>query len=498
MPDVQAIVVGSGFGGAVAALRLGQAGVETLVLERGRRWTIEDPTRNATFATFEKPDGRAAWLASVTKTPGYEGTPIEVYPGVLEVLPGEALTFLAGAGVGGGSLVYGGILLQPPEALFKQVFPSAIDYDEMDTVYYPRVRSVIKTAPIPDDVLDTDYFAGLRVLRDHALKAGFSYEDDETDGGDHLCKLKMAVDWDVVREEIAGTKIPSLIVAEFWYGNNSGAKRTLERDYLKLAEESRAVEIRPLHVVTEIAEAVKGGYRVSYELIDEAGVVAQRQTLTCEYLFLAAGTLGTCKLLLKAKAKGKLPRVNEFLGHGFGNDGDVFLQRGELSEITNPHLGSPGCLAVCNYQNRRQPCVMMRTPLPRFAKDFPAKNAISSFVFTMTPNRGHLSYDATTDALQVHFIPEAHDAARHLAERLNEVNGGRLLSIASTVTGHQLGGACMGQVCDVSGRVARYRKLYVVDGALIPGSTTCVNPALTIAAIAERCMDDILTEDMER
>jgi cholesterol oxidase len=498
MPDIQAIVIGSGFGGAVAALRLGQAGIETLVLERGRRWTIEDPTRNATFATFEKPDGRAEWLASVTQTPGYEGTAIEVYPGVLEVLPGQDLTFLAGAGVGGGSLVYGGILIQPPGELFKQVFPSAIDYDEMDTVYYPRVRSVIKTAPIPDDILDTDYFAGLRVLRDHALKAGFPYEDDETDGGDHLCKLKMAVDWDVVREEIAGTKVPSLIMAQFWYGNNSGAKQTLDRDYLKSAEESGSVEIRPLHVVTDIAEAVKGGYRVSYALIDEAGAVVQRQTLTCEYLFLAAGTFGTCQLLLKGKAKGKLPRLNEFLGHGFGNDGDVFLQRGDLSEITNPHLGGAGCLAVCNYRNPRQPCVMMRAPLPRFANDFPAGNALGSIVLAMTPKRGHLTYDATTDALQVHFIPDADDAARLLAERLNEANGGRLLATVSKVSGHQLGGACMGQVCDTSGRVARYRKLYVVDGALIPGSTTCVNPALTIAAIAERCMDDILTEDMKR
>ena len=65
MHDVQAIVIGSGFGGAVAALRLGQAGIETLVLERGRRWNIDDPTRDATFATFEKPDGRAEWLSAI-------------------------------------------------------------------------------------------------------------------------------------------------------------------------------------------------------------------------------------------------------------------------------------------------------------------------------------------------------------------------------------------------------------------------------------------------
>ena len=77
MADCQAIVVGTGYGGAVAALRLGEAGVETLVLERGRRWTIEDPTSNATFATFEQQDGRAEWLNGTgkTRTPAYDGNP---------------------------------------------------------------------------------------------------------------------------------------------------------------------------------------------------------------------------------------------------------------------------------------------------------------------------------------------------------------------------------------------------------------------------------------
>jgi cholesterol oxidase len=69
--------------------------------------------------------------------------------------------------------------------------------------------------------------------------------------------------------------------------------------------------------------------------------------------------------------------------------------------------------------------------------------------------------------------------------------------IASQTTGHQLGGACMGQVCDDCGRVEGHSHLYVVDGALIPGSSTCVNPALTIAAIAERCLERILAEDIQ-
>jgi cholesterol oxidase len=496
MEKVRALVIGSGFGGAVAALRLGQAGIETVVLERGRRWTILDPTTNATYATFGRPDGRAEWLNSVTKTPAYEGTPIDVYTGILEIITKGNSTFMVGAGVGGGSHVYGGILIQPPGELFRQVFPAAVDFDEMDRIYYPRVLSVIKTELVPDDILATDYFAGLRAFVEQARKAGFPERQSTTQFLSGTVSFPMAIDWDIIREEIAGKKVPSLIAAEFWYGNNSGAKRTLDRDYLKLAEETGVVEIRPLHLATEVAEAEGGGYQVSCHRLDEKGSVIEQLTLTCDYLFMAAGTFGTCDLLLKAKAKGRLPRLPASLGEGFGNDGDIFLIRGKLREATNPHLGPPGCIVLLDYANTVKPSIMMYAALPRFAQDFPEKNVIGSFFFSQTSNRGRLYYDEATDSVQLDFTPDSDVAARNLAERLNAVNGGEVLSTTSNITGHQLGGACMGQTCDTEGRVHGYRGLYVVDGALIPGSSTCMNPAFTIAAIAERCMGHILAEDM--
>ena len=498
MSDVQAIIIGSGFGGAVAALRLGEAGVDTVVLERGRRRTIKDPTRDDTFSRFENIDRRAEWMNPISKTPLYDGKPIGKYAGVLEVLPGKNLTFLVGAGVGGGSLAYGAILIQPPGEFFRQAFPAAIDYDEMDRVYFLRVRSVIKTAPIPDDVLNSEYFAGLRVLRDHARKAGFQERESSTDPRDGLVRFPMAVDWDIVRDEIAGRKVPSLIAAQFWFGNNSGAKQTLDRDYLKRAEATGHVEVRPLHQVTEIAEAPGGGYRVSCDNITEEGEVAKRVALTCDHLFLAAGTLGTTQLLFRARARGGLPRVNRHLGEGFGNDGDMFLIRGELPEMTNPHLGGPGALAVCNYQNPIRPTIMMRAPFPRFATDFPNKDILGTFCFTHNFNRGKFTYDAAGDAMELDFVPEPDDAVRHLAERLNKAAGGKLLSSSSRITGHQLGGACMGKVCDLVGRVEGHRHLYVVDGALLPGSSTCANPALTIAAIAERSLERIIATDLTK
>ena len=497
MSGAPAIIIGSGFGGAVAALRLGQAGVDTIVLERGRRWTITDPSRDDTFSTFKNMDRRAEWMNAVSKTPLYEGKPIGRYAGVLEVVPGKELTLLAGAGVGGGSLAYGGILIQPAGKFFREVFPETIDYDEMDRVYFPRVRSVIKTAPIPDDVLNSEYYAGLRVLCDHARKAGFEERASSTDARDGLVRFPMAVDWDIIRDEIAGRKVKSVIAAEFWLGNNSGGKQTLDRDYLSRAEATGHVKILPLHQVTAIGEAPGGGYTVSCDNITDEGEVITPLTLNCDHLFLAAGALGTTHLLMRAKAHGGLPHVNDQLGEGFGDDGDMFLIRGGLSETTNPHLGGPGAIAVCNYENPIQPTVMMRASFPRFATDYPNNDALATFVFTHNFNRGRFAYDSVGDTMDLDFTPEPPDAVNLLVDRLNQAAGGSLVSSGSRITGHQLGGACMGDVCDPEGRVAGHPHLYVVDGALLPGSSTCTNPALTIAAIAERCLERIIATDLK-
>jgi cholesterol oxidase len=499
MFDIEAIVIGSGFGGAVAALRLGQAGIDTILLERGRRWTINDATRDATFATFEKPDGRSTWLSPATRAPGYEGTPIDVYPGVLEVRAEKGITVLTGAGVGGGSLAYAGVLIQPPRELFQQVFPATIDYDELDRVYYPRVRSIMKPAPIPDDILATEYYAAARVTLEQGARAGYPVRESASLFANGSVKVDLNVDWEVVRKEIAGTLVPSAIAGQQWYGNNSGAKQSLDRNYLRLAEATGSVVVRPLHIVTALTEAAGGGYRVSCRVINEAGAVVEEKDLTCKFLFLAAGSMGTSQLLVKAKATGGLPRLNAFTGQGWGNNGDAFMLRGSLPEITNPHQGGPAAgVAILDYHNPVRPALMMPFPSPRFARECPSRNALFTGVFVMSPTRGSFGYEAATDSVTLTFPPDrvAEEAALSLAQTLNKANGGEIMSITSGITAHPLGGACMGQVCDDCGRVNGYAGLYVVDGALMPGSTTCVNPALTIGAIAERAMDHLLAEDI--
>jgi cholesterol oxidase len=420
---------------------------------------------------------------------------------VLEVLAEDGITVMAGAGVGGGSLVYSGVLVQPPRELFEQVFPRSIDYREMDRVYYPRVREMLKPAPIPEDLLGTDYYATGRVLRENGVRAGFPPRERSAHFGNGTWKMDLSVDWDVIRGEMAGTRVASAITGQQWYGNNSGAKLSLDRNYLPRAEATGRVEIRPLHVVTEVAAVPAGGYTVACDVIDETGEVARKQRLRCEYLFLAAGSMGTSKMLVRAKGRGTLPGLNEFAGQGWGNNGDIYVMRGNLAEVTNPHLGGPGAgCAVLNYENPVAPCIMMPFPPPRLGAAVPGKNAIFSGVVVQTPARGRFAYDAAADSVRLSFPsdPVSLQAARHLAEHLCKVNGGEVLQLDAGVSAHPLGGACLGQVCDDCGRVEGHPNLYVVDGALMPGSTTCVNPVLTIAAVAERCLDRILAGDMSR
>ena len=261
---VEAVVIGSGFGGAVAALRLARAGVRTVLLERGRRWPVT--ASQDTFATLRNPDGRAGWLR--TDAPIGAPTPIDRYTGVLERTDEEGISVYAGAGVGGGSLVYNGVTYQPTRQLFDRVFNGALNYDEMADVYYPRVRGILQPSQIPADILASDYYLGTRVFLEEAARAGLPSR-----------LLDLNVDWNVIRQEIQGLRVPSAINGEFWYGNNSGFKNSLDKNYLADAEATGLLEILPLHVVTDIEDAPGHRYTVKCRQIDESGATLRELEL---------------------------------------------------------------------------------------------------------------------------------------------------------------------------------------------------------------------------
>jgi cholesterol oxidase len=476
--DVEAIVIGSGFGGAVASLRLGQAGIETIVLERGRRWQITDA--GDTFSTYQKPDGRSAWLSPTTIV--FEQVPIDIYTGVLDVKVGDGIKAYRGAGVGGGSLVYNAVTYQPTKELFYQVFPRTIDYEELDRVYYPRVRSILKPSPIPDDILQTDYYLSSRVFLEQAAKANLTAR-----------KLDIAVDWNIVRQEIAGHLLPSAIAGQVYYGINSGAKNSLDRNYLSMAEASGHVEIRPLHVVTSIAESDGDCFRITCNQINEQGTVLSQKSFVCRYLFLAAGSIGTTELLLGAKATGTLKRLNNQIGKFWGTNGDG-VGAVITSSATHPTQGGPAGIVLEHLDNPIAPVVTEQLPFP-----IAPEGVITPLGQTISKPEGYLSYNASTKLADLFWPSNSINnqknaqALQYTYQLLNQANGTTLAQpIDFSSTAHPLGGATIGAVCNSFGQVQGYSNLYIVDSSLIPGSTACTNPSLTVAALAERCMDRFL------
>ena len=533
---VDAIVIGSGFGGSVAALRLAEAGINTLVLEKGRRWTVTNPQANETFATFRNPDRRSSWLSSESTIAGIGfGAPNDnlvinpPYVGVFEGLDNlnfidflrtsgvnpaakdprvnpekidvRGVKILNGVGVGGGSLVYNTILYQPNQMNFEMVFPREINFAEMANVFYPKVLGTIKNGPTPPDILNSPYYRATRVLLEQGQAAGY-----------RSFLVNLGVDWDIVREEINGQRIPSAIVGETWYGQNSDAKSSLDKNYLSLAEASGLVEIAPLHLVTAISEEPGGGYRVNCNQIDEGGNTIATKSYTCRLLFLGAGSVGSSSLLVRAKAQGTLTRLNDFVGKGWAGNGDLLnlrfglpptgqsdpLQQGgpagaviqdfPINEVTgqpNPLYNGINPISLMNLAQWNNPVGLL---------------GLGIGVVPAARATGEFTYNPTTDKVTLNFPDSANaeylKAMNRMVERLDTSNRASNRNPGSIVsaptTAHPLGGLVMGKACDVDGRVLNYDGLYVVDGALIPGSTSACNPALTIGAIAERCMDRIL------
>jgi cholesterol oxidase len=485
--DAPAIVVGTGFGGAVAALRLAEAGVKTILLERGRRWPITPA--GDTFATFDKADERCAWLSMTTNFPGAPFQRFEKkHVGVLERIFAKGTSVVVGSCYGGGSVVYGATLVQPPKALFEQVFPAGVDYESMSTVYYPRARAAIGASPIPDDVLAAPTYASARRFFDDCAKAGMN-----------VFRNDVGADWDVVREEIAGKRVASAIAGQIVYGVNSGAKNSVDRSYLALAEKTGLVDVRTQHVVRDLGKDALG-YMVSCDQIDAEGNVVGTVLLRSRWLFLAAGSMGTSKLLVRAKARGSLPALNEHVGTQWGNNGDYVLAR-QIGIDTLGIQGGPPSGMAFDHQN----------PLGAVSLDHgTASTGLECqcqpiLAMGIAPAGGTFAYDASTDDVTLTWDPKLMgtipDAAKAALQKIIDAGGGSILDVGQLLgnyTYHPLGGAVMGKACDLHGRVAGYPGMYVVDGALLPGSAGGVNPALTVAAIAERCIERIIAEDVKK
>ncbi|WP_308014477.1 GMC oxidoreductase [Nocardia coffeae] len=483
-PDhTEAIIVGSGFGASITALRLAQAGVTNTVLERGSRWP-NDPHREI-FTGDDLPDGRGFWhrteFTGVTKVPMHFAD----FGGVLDVTSFDGIDVWRGAAVGGGSVVYTGAMIAPERRFFDQIFRGTVAFDEMDRVYYPRVRQMLRLDTMPGDIYNSAPFTHSRCWDAQARKAGYTPIRNDS-----------VFTWDVLRAELAGRSKASATAARSNLGNSNGAKFDLNQNYLKYAQASGKSKVFAGHRVESIAQESGGRYAVTVTKIDPTGAVLRRRTLTCDRLFLGAGSVGTSELLVRAQATGALPHLNEHIGDGWGTNGDVVLARGE-SSLCGLGTGVPSASRI--FDDSGMPLSLESWYIPGIPVE---TGALASLGLVFDPTRARFGYDKARDAVGLRWPKQAQDrvtaAARAVDHRIAERGGSMVEYTAlgydanAVFTAHPLGGAVLGRATDNYGRVIGHRGLYVMDGAAVPGSTGTVNPSLTISALAERNIENII------
>ncbi|MFC9659633.1 GMC oxidoreductase [Nocardia sp. NPDC127606] len=481
----RAVVIGSGFGGGVTALRLAQAGVDVLMLERGRRW--ETGPNSETFPRASAPDKRLLWHRS---NPVLFGRPLlfEPYTGLVEAVAGAGMTALCAAGLGGGSLVYQGMSLQPSREVFETHLPTELDWGLMDRVHYPRVARMLGLATAPDELVEHENYQAARIFADRVRAAGMP-----------LSKIPMPIDWNYALAELRGEMKPSYTNGDGAMGVNNGGKNSVDVTYVEAAEATGRVDVQTLHEVTDIERAPDGRWVVRVDRLDTAGTVLENKIITTPTLVLAAGSLNTTRLLVRAGAKGQIPDLPDGLGGGWGTNADrIYVWRNPSAGFGTAQ-GGPVVYGSKNWDDPNSAFTVVQASIPPLAVD-PGSTMLVGY--GVSSGRGEFVYESGTDSATLRWPGDGDRAIQdgHIDPAVRRIAGPDSMLLDTNAvfpsTWHPLGGANMGTVCDLDGRVLGQRGLYVLDGALMPGNTAACNPSMTIAAVAERALDNLVRTDV--
>jgi cholesterol oxidase len=494
-----AIVVGSGYGGGVSALRLGRAGVDTLVLEKGRLWDSPDEDGKR-FSKMLPPDTRAGWftLHPPSLVPSFQGISMEdvaqhvpspqpVQAGICEKVIHGSHNVFRGIAVGGGSMVNAAIAAIPTPSQVRETFPD-IDTSQFLGTYIERAKTMLRI-----NYRDMEWFAQTpwyqyaRVGRQYATAAGYTIDYNGS-----------AYSFNYMKREEAGEVPRSALDLEQQYGNNYGRYGSVDQTYIAPARATGKVTLNPLTEVTAIRRERSGEYVVSIREIDRWGKGVARDEFGCDQLYLNAGVLGTTKLLLQARDTGALPNLSEDIGRGYGNNGDVMVAH--MLKGSDPAGTQQSLMGMINLDGRDDPdnpvyASMFSIPLP--VETF----TLGYYVMVKTGDRADITYDQRSDSISIHW-PEGYTdhliaRARAVFDKVTHANGvdyrddifeGKVFA-PNTV--HPMGGCVRGMATDSYGRVRGYDKLYVNDASLIPGYLGC-NPFMSITALAERNIEGIL------
>jgi cholesterol oxidase len=494
--DFDAIVVGSGFGGAVAVARLAQAGLRVAILERGRRWPRGSFPRDDT-------DLKVGWL---WQSDG----------GLFDIRWLGRMVSVQGAGWGGGSLIYANVFGRPSDETFRPHWPDSYSRATLDR-YFDLAAYMLEVRPVQADPATGEVPVRTRAMEEMVVRM-----DRAAGTVRPNLAVRFAADPGSPQANRHGVQqYGCTFVGECVIGCNQGAKNSLDYNYLAVAEKAGAVALIEAEVIR--IEPVDDGYAVTYRDHAEGGV---RRSLTGRSLFLAAGAVGTTELLLRSRDVDKtLPNLSPRLGEGFSGNGDYLSlirrtripldpERGPAITTTSVvDFDEAGEQVWFQVQDGAYPAVLLRLgasldPLRRVrerrrrsekSRSKRNRSVMALLLMGRDASQGRLVLDHHSRA-SVQWDNRANRrlyraegragryVARMLGGRASDAPTWRLLRRAVTV--HNLGGVPMGidgarGVIDEYGEVHGYQDLFVIDGAAVP-SATGVNPSASILAMAER------------
>jgi cholesterol oxidase len=522
--DYDWLIVGSGFGGSVSALRLAEKGYRVAVLECGRRFADQD------FAERTSQSRRYLWAPHL----GLRG--------ILRMSLFKDVFILSGCGVGGGSLGYANTLYRAgPEFYSNPQWGQMADWETELEPFYAEAERMLGVVEY-----DRDGVADL-LLKEYGEAIGVGDTYTRTPVGVFLGEPGVTVP-----DPFFGGEGPDrtgcVRCGGCMIGCRHGAKNTLVKNYLWFAEKL-GVEVLPERTVVDIVPLGAGDGADGYEVRHQrSGGILRRapRTLRARGVIVAAGALGTNRLLQRCKLAGSLPAISDRLGYAvrtnsesimsvLAPEGSGFDFSDSVAITSSIHTDAATHIEVCTYGAGGDSQSLLGTLMVEAGKRGTkplhfmialARNpgtALQGLRFKGTARRsvillvmqsldnsmrlkvkrrlpgGAVSLTTEQDPLAPNpdKIPAAYAAARWFAERV----GGEAYStvpeavLAIPITAHILGGAVIGPdasrgVVDAHNRVFGYQNLLVTDGAAIPANVGA-NPSLTITALAERAISFI-------
>ncbi len=503
------VIIGSGFGGSVSALRLSEADKDVGVIERGNRWPTSKHRK--IFAHDMFPDGRSFWHRNKSIFPALSydvsnifdlkitHVPITKFSGVLDIIEMDGgrsnevggYNLLLGTGVGGGSLIYTAVHAIPKKEYFESLYPPEINYEEMSNVYFPIVQNMLGYSYMPSDIFNSIPFKHSRDWNIEARRAGYTPKP-----------IYSNFNWDIVRDELYWRALPSATLGLTNFGNSNGVKNDLRQNYIPAAEATGKTTIYHNHEVTDIIET-RNGFKLKIVQYDPFGKIIKKEVITCDKLIMGAGSYHTTRLLVKAKGKNKIHNLNEHVGKNWGDNHCKMSFRQGLGWDAFPRVGTQASPSPTAIEDRN-------LAIPTFAENWANASlfevgvsmCLSVGADTDRNNRGEFTYDRHTRDGKLRYPPscraEATESMRTINNKLayanNQRTGAPGFNDVIDTGAHPIGGMEIGKATDMYGRVKGVDNLYVMDGALLPGNNAGANPVLMIAALAEKNIAHLINE----